>query len=45
MQFIDDDGFVYYSEFVYKVFKYKYTKLEETNIFQIKVESLDKQLE
>ena len=44
MKFIDDDGFVYYSEFVYKVFKFKYTQLE-TNIFQLKTESLDKQLQ
>ena len=44
MQFIDDDGFVYYSEFVYKVFKFKYNQLD-TNIFQIKTVSLDKQLD
>lgn len=32
MQFVQDDGYIYYNEFIYKIFKFKYKKLEQ-NIF------------
>ena len=32
IQFIKDDDYVYFNEFIYKIFKFKYTKLDQ-NIF------------
>jgi hypothetical protein len=39
MNFVEDDDMIYYTEFLYKVMKYKWDKLE-TNIFIIDAESL-----
>ena len=39
IKFDSDDGYIYYSEFIFKIFQFKYDKLD-SNIFQIKAESL-----
>ena len=39
MNFKHDEGYIYYSEFIYKIFLYKYEKLR-SNIFQIVTKSI-----
>jgi hypothetical protein len=39
MDFVEDDDMICYTEFLYKVMKYKWDKLD-TNIFIIETESL-----
>ena len=39
IQFIKDDDYVYFNEFIYKIFKFKYTKLDQ-NIFQLRTKSM-----